>query len=224
MLVCYTKEKSLEDEDGNMDMKVSGSGVLPGGEYESVKLSGAVKLAGDVTCTSFSSSGALQGQGINCLGKISISGSSKLGDLSAEELAVSGAFACGTVKCTELSVKGAVSVAGDITATESAVLQGAVSCKGLLSAERISIVFDSSTELVNIKGFSVSMAKESRLAKNARVTNGVDADEISLTHVSCPRVSGKRVTIGKGCKIDLVEYSETVDISPDAEVVKTEKI
>lgn len=207
-----------------MNMKVSGSSVLPGGEYDSVSVSGAAKLAGDITCTSFSSSGALQGQGINCRGKISLSGSSKLGDLWADSLTVSGAFACESVKCTNLSVSGSVSVTGDITADKSAVLQGSVACMGELSAERVSIVFESHTELSAIKGESVSMAKKSLLAKNARVTDFVEAEEISLAHVSCPRVTGARVVIGKGGKIDLVQYSETLDISPDANVITIEKI
>ena len=42
------------------------------------------------------------------------------------------------------------------------------------------------------------------------------------------KLSGSRVVpdgeYGKGCEIDLVQYGETVEISPDAKVCKIEKI
>ena len=51
-----------------------------------------------------------------------------------------------------------------------------------------------------------------------------EGDDVLLSYVTCPRVSGTRVVIGKGCEIDLVQYSETVEISPGAKVRKIEKI
>ena len=156
-----------------------------------------------------------------------ISGSSKFTKgISAKVLTISGSFSCGGIKGENLSVKGAATIDGEMIAAESAVLQGAIACNGLLSAERVSIVFDGKTAISAIKGGSVSMTKKrlALFAKNARVAGSVEADEISLTYVNCPRVSGKRVTIGKGCEIDLVQYSDTIDISANAYVKKIEKI
>ena len=68
----------------------------------------------------------------------------------------------------------------------------------------------------------------SSLAKAAdgivRVKNSVEGDDIALEGVTVPRVSGRVVAIGEGCEIDLVQYSEQVEISPEAKVGRTEKI
>lgn len=42
--------------------------------------------------------------------------------------------------------------------------------------------------------------------------------------VTTQRVSGRIVAIGEGCKIDLVQYSETIEVSPDAQVGKIEQV
>ena len=210
-----------------MDLKLSGSGIVPAGEYETVALSGSAKISGDIKCSAFSAAGSLKGEAVECLGNMKISGSSKFTKgISAKDLTVSGSFSCGGIECENLSVKGASMIDGEMFAAESAVLQGAIACNGLLSAERVSIVFGGKTAISAIKGGSVSMTKKrlAPFAENVHVAGSVEADESSLTYVNCPRVSGKRVTIGKGCEIDLVQYSETIDISANAYVKKIEKI
>ena len=52
----------------------------------------------------------------------------------------------------------------------------------------------------------------------------VDGDEIALEGVVAPRVSGRVVAIGADCEIELVQYSEQVEISPEAKVGRTERI
>ena len=42
-----------------MDMKISGAGVLGGGEYDEVKISGSAKIEGGIRCRSFSCHGAV---------------------------------------------------------------------------------------------------------------------------------------------------------------------
>ena len=208
-----------------MDLKLSGSGVVPAGEYGSVMLRGKVRFLGDIQCNAFSSSGSLKGEGLVCAGKVAISGASKWTKaVSATDLRVSGSFACDAVTCQNLSIKGAVTTAGDMVADENAELKGRVIC-GILSAKRISVVFDAKTEIYAIKGGTVSVKKKILpFIQNARVTTSVEADDVSLSRVSCPSVVGKRVTIGKGCEIALVQYSETVEISGTAKVGKIEKI
>ena len=46
----------------------------------------------------------------------------------------------------------------------------------------------------------------------------IEGDEIHLEDTSADVVRGKRVEIGPGCHIETVEYSEQLDIHPDAEV------
>ena len=52
----------------------------------------------------------------------------------------------------------------------------------------------------------------------------VKGDEVQLEHVNCPLVIGKNVKIGKGCKIDLVKYSDMLEISQGASVKRAEKL
>jgi hypothetical protein len=56
------------------------------------------------------------------------------------------------------------------------------------------------------------------------VSSAIEGDNLTLEYVTCPRVTGRVVTIGKGCVIDLVQYSDSLDISPKAKCGKTEKI
>jgi len=48
--------------------------------------------------------------------------------------------------------------------------------------------------------------------------NLIEADEISLEATVAKMVRGKRVTIGPGCRIDQVEYTESLQIDPKSVV------
>ena len=56
------------------------------------------------------------------------------------------------------------------------------------------------------------------------VSGSVEGDDIALEGVTCPRVTGRVVAIGAGCHVDLVQYSEKIEVSPDAKVGRTEQI
>jgi hypothetical protein len=48
--------------------------------------------------------------------------------------------------------------------------------------------------------------------------DAVEADQVSLEATTAKRVSGARVTIGPGCDITTVEYSQSLRASPDAKI------
>jgi len=56
------------------------------------------------------------------------------------------------------------------------------------------------------------------------VRGSIEGDDIFLECVNAPCVSGRAVVIGENCTIDLVQYSESIEISPEARVGRTEKI
>ena len=56
------------------------------------------------------------------------------------------------------------------------------------------------------------------------VENSIEGDNVALENVKVPRVSGRVVAIGEDCEIELVQYSDQVEISPKAKVGRTEKI
>ncbi len=237
-----------------MNVRISGSGVIPAGEYDNISVSGSSRMSGVVKCSSLSASGSLRGESVDCTGKIKTSGSTSLagnvransisasgtfkcgGDVFAtDSISTSGTFKCGNVKCNKLSVSGSVSVGNDVEA-ERVESSGMLRCGGLINAEQVHVKSCDKLEAASIGGTRV-VIKLSRFkrffkripllsaaVKNARITNSIEADEVNIEYVNCPKVRGRVVKIGKGCRIASVEYSEKIEIANRASVVKTEKI
>lgn len=224
---------------GNMNMKMSGSGTVPAGEYNEVSISGSGRLHGTVRCVSFTASGSVKGENIDCLDDFKVSGSASFsGNVTSKRIGVLGSVEFGeSVKCEELSVSGSMKVCGDVEA-ETVKVHGCFNCEGLLNAEDVEIKFDTGMQIGSIGGakiviFSKNPVKpikrlslfaslcKSRIATVA-VSSSVEGDEIA--HVTCPRITGRVVAIGSGCDIELVQYSEKIEISPDAKVGRVEKI
>ena len=79
----------------NIDMRISGSGNIPSGEYNKVSVSGSGHLVGKVRCVSFSSSGSSKGEDIECIENFKVSGSSHFsGNIEAADVKVSGSLHC----------------------------------------------------------------------------------------------------------------------------------
>lgn len=105
-----------------IDMKISGSSTMPGGEYKQVSISGAGKIKGNLRCASLHCSGAAKIQGdVDCTGEIRSSGAGKVeGSAQCESLSSSGAFSVGaglTVR-TLASGSGSLQITGQLTADE----------------------------------------------------------------------------------------------------------
>lgn len=219
-----------------MDYKFSGAGTIPGGEYDKVKVSGSAKLSGDVRCTSLSASGAFGGSGsIVCSGDIHVSGSTSIdGPISAGELKASGAFKCRGLRGGDLHISGAARVDGDMEG-DSIRVSGSINCSGLVNADRIEIHIEGTCSAGSIGGSEIHIYSESRpvglsriFGKNRagtmNVTESIEGDDVYLEGVNCPSATGRSVTIGPGCRIGLVQYSEKAEISPDALVDDCRKV
>ena len=163
------------------------------------------------------------------------------GELIAKEgFSTSGSAKCGnSVKCEQLSVAGSLKVKGDIE-SESVKINGTVNCEGLINAENIEIKFDRGADIGSVGGSKIVIVSKKAIkvfkrlplfssltkiaTKGVNVSTSIEGDEVELEYVTCPRVTGRVITIGQGCNVDLVQYSENIEISPDAKVGKTEKI
>ena len=239
----------------NIDMRRSGSGNIPSGEYNKISVSGVGHLIGRVRCEAFSSSGSIKGNDIECKVGFTVSGSARFsgkieaknikvsgslnceGDLIARESFISsGSVECGKVaRCEQITVSGSLKTSGDIEA-ESVKIDGTVNCAGLINAESIEIKFDRGMTIGSIGGGKIVVLPEKALkaakklipfptlSRGVNVSTSIEGDEITLECVSCPKVTGRAVTIGQGCNIDLVQYSESIKISPNATVGKVAKI
>lgn len=198
-----------EEIECKRDFKVSGSCRID----KNVK-AGSLSVAGSFSC----------GGDVTVYEKLSCSGSAR----------IDGALKCGT-----LSVMGSTKVAGDVEA-DIVNVGGKLDCDGLLNAEEITIKFDYGMEIGSIGGSKITIHNDTERNKLARIPllsklikavdgivyikNAIEGDEISLKNVYAPRISGRIVTIGDGCKIDHVQYSENIDISPNAQVGEIEQV
>ena len=224
------------------DVRISGSGRLEGlvrcnsfhssgsskGEAieckNEFKVSGSSGFSKDVRAGAVSASGAF-----SCGGNLTVS----------DVLRVSGSVKCeGNVKSTSIVGSGSLSVKGDVEA-ETVKMDGTLHCGGLLNAEEIKIYFERGMRIGAIGGSKILICSKNYSKKHVRmplfsalkgggdmilVENAIEGDSIALENVKAQRVSGRVVAIGEDCEIELVQYSDQVEISPQAKVGKTEKI
>ena len=132
-----------------------------------------------------------------------------------------------------------VSVGGDIEA-DKLKIKGALHCEGFIHAKETDIRFNSKTRLGTVNSSKVSIRLKTgkkilqcvylfplfikKLRARTIVNMGISGDDVQVEHIVCPHVTGKKVRIGRGCKIDLVQYSEEIKISKNSKVGKVEKI
>lgn len=226
------------------NIQISGSGRLEGFVHcTSLSISGTVRT-GDVACsTNVTICGSAHFEGNIEAENLSVSGSlhcNKNVTVNKQLTCSGSAHGDGSVKCGTLSVSGSFSSNGDIEA-EIVNIIGKLNCKGLVNAEEITIKSHQSMTIGSIGGSHVLIIPENSKLKSwikfpwffstgkehvntVHVKNEIEGDQIELENVVSPRVSGRTVTIGENCIIDLVQYSEQIKVSPNAKVGKTEKI
>lgn len=223
------------------DVRVSGSAKLSGHiGCRSLHVSGSANAEGFLECTEeLKVSGSM-----NCEDKvkamcIGISGAFAAGDkITAMDMKCSGAFSCGGAVEVHntLEISGKAEVTGDIEAERVAV-SGRLNCGGLLNAEEIKICIAAGMDIGSIGGSRISIYRDggkrimrlplfSSLVGSGKVhiSGSIEGDNIAIENVRAPRVSGRVVAIGEDCEIDLVQYSENVEISPKAKVGSVEKV
>ena len=232
--------------EGKGDVKISGAGSASGGVYNTVSISGAGRITGDIEAEKITISGAAKIEGSVRAGTFSASGAAKVeGDLQAQTAKCAGATKItGNVSATEFKASGAAKVGGNCKA-EEVKLSGACKLGGDLEAERL---FAADTfavaGLVNADSAQIVLGGECRAGEigGGRLTivqagnkprfnlpmwwcregtlqaETIEGDEIYLEGTTAARVRGRRVGIGRDCHIGQVEYSESLQIDPRAEV------
>ena len=192
---------------------------------EEVKVSGAMSV-----------DGRLIAQKIHISGSLSVSEECQ----AKEEIKISGSLKCkGNVKGTEITVAGGIRCEGGMEA-EKVKIVGNIHCDGLLNAEEIEIASErGSCNIGSIGGSNIKMyCKNSRSSivrlplldklvggsGRLEVKQSIEGDVVALENVITPLVVGRVVAIGTGCQIDLVQYSEEIEIHPEAKVKHYEKV
>ena len=219
-----------------MDMRISGSSTMPGGEYDRVSISGSGTVQGDLRCQSLSCFGSARVQGdVDCAGEVRSSGSSKVtGSITCESLSCSGAVKCegsilsrgrihssGAMKVSGSLEGGEVDVSGGLEA-EAVRISGMAGIPGLLNAETVEIAADRGIRIGSIGGSSIRIYQPQqksllglfRSSCSCAQAGDIEGDDVDLEYTQADVVRGRRVRIGEGCSIGRVEYSESLDALP----------
>ena len=230
-------------EAGDYDkVQIAGGGKLNGEiRCRSFHSAGATGGKGSLLCREeFNTSGSFALEGALSADQVKASGSFRCGGLKAKTAELSGSARIdGGASCGEWNASGALKLAQGCEA-DCFRMKGGLDCAGLLNAETVEICFSPSSSRVQAIGggsvliepmkdfdlvslFSKLFGKTTR-RESLTVAESIEADDVDLTNTVCPLVSGARVQIREGCRIDLVRYSESCEVSPEAEVGKLEKI
>lgn len=196
------------------NIKIVGVGTIQSGEYDVVSIAGTGTVKGSVICNEFKSSGITTIEESLVAKTFKSSGTIKIE---------------GKLKVIEGKISGAGKILGDIEANDL-YIHGSMNVEGEINAEK----FDGrlgSGSFNNIYGEEVKINTNGQfiggyfhdVITNVRV-NEIEATTICLKDVKAKRVSGENVTIESGCVIDLVEYSNKLDISSKAEVKSIVKL
>ena len=205
-------------------MEISGFGKLSSGEYGDLRISGCGSLDGDISCNSLFVSGSIKGDKINCNQSLYVSGCGKIGMIKADKIKVSGCLKCKEAECGEAEIFGVVKSQKNIQADKLTV-QGVLACDGIVNAKEIDIIFKQGMKIEGIRCSKIRAQRKKCLSFKSKLNvKFLEADKIEIEDVRASCVSGKSVTIGKGCKIGLVQYTDSFDASPKAKIGKVEKI
>ena len=221
-----------------MDMRISGSSTMPGGEYDRVSISGSGTVQGDLRCQSLSCSGSARVQGdVDCAGEVRSSGSSKVtGSITCESLSCSGAVKCeGSILSRgRVHSSGAMKVSGSLEGGEVGVsgcletadircqelrCSGVLNVSGGVEAETARISGVAGIRIGSIGGGSIRIYQPQqksllglfRSSCSCAQVGDIEGDDVDLEYTQADVVRGRRVRIGEGCSIGRVEYSESLD-------------
>ena len=230
----------------NEKISVSGSGRLDGNiRCTAFSVSGSAHCAGSVEChEDFRVSGSAHVDGSVAAAAVSVSGSAHIGEdlVVKETVRIAGSAAVGgDVKSGIIHCAGSLRVEKGIEAEEFRAA-GSVKCGGLLNAETVDMSMDGHghSHVGSIGGSEIRVylkksekSRKRRLPLFSRLVSSssdltvdelVEGDVVALECVKVPAVVGRVVAIGAGCEIDLVQYSEEVEVDPDAKVGRCERI
>jgi cytoskeletal protein CcmA (bactofilin family) len=160
------------------------------------------------------------------------------GDLHADHLELNGVAKVGkSLTGEELEVKGALTVRENCEA-EVFKIKGGFDIGGLLNAGRIEIVLYGGGKAREIGGETIEVKRQSfrfNLAQFVKslfsipveqilTAETIEGDDLDLEFTKAKVVRGNNVKIGPGCEIDLVEYKNGLEISPEAKVKEQKQI
>ncbi|HML05250.1 MAG TPA: polymer-forming cytoskeletal protein [Methanobacterium sp.] len=205
--------------------KINGEGTLDGNlkAADTVSIMGEGRLSGDVDCANIKiyGEGELEGN-LKAEDTVNIKGEAEIkGNLKAKNVKLYGQIeAGGELFADEAKITGNINTGGDCNA-EMFKVEGGFTIDGLLNADVLKINLYWPSKANEIGGSEITVKKSGKLSflglKNIIMPSGdneltvdlIEGDDIYLENTIAKVVRGTNVTIGSGCKIELVEYKES---------------
>lgn len=232
--------------EGNVEAKeveVSGAGQIEGDlKAGRVEAAGSLTVEGSMEADAFVNAGSSTIEGSLKADKIDQQGALEVGrDVEAKTFRSSGAFGIeGSLEADEIEIE----INGDshvhailgksiqVEAGTSKVAKGQVIV--MQRGGHGTTVVTGGTISGNASGYAEGGRVGSVSASSSASVSGgnstfkleaktIEGDEVELEHTVADLVKGKKVKIGKGCKIGAVEYTESIAVDDKASVKKQTK-
>lgn len=216
---------------------LDGVGSSGGGKFEDINISGVYSLKGDIICNKLDVSGVLKNsKNIQCE-EFKVSGVLKSSEsLEAQSINVSGVATIGkNIKSQKIFGEGCIKVKEEIE-SENIDLQGNIICEGLINCEDFYLFTEGESKIGEIGATNIEICGEEksrnifnifipkRIKNNHAYIKIIEGDNIKLSNCDVDIVRGKNIVIDENCKIDTVEYSESIDINELSKVDNINKI
>lgn len=218
-------------------ISLDGVGSSGGGKFEDINISGVYSLKGDIICNKLDVSGVLKNsKNIQCE-EFKVSGVLKSSEsLEAQSINVSGVATIGkNIKSQKIFGEGCIKVKEEIE-SENIDLQGNIICEGLINCEDFYLFAEGESKIGEIGATNIEICGEEksrnifnifipkRIKNNHAYIKIIEGDNIKLSNCDVDIVRGKNIVIDENCKIDTVEYSESIDINELSKVDNINKI
>lgn len=220
------------DDNNYVELKMYGQGNASGGKYNDVSIMGEGKIDGDVECTNIKIYGEGQLTGnLKTENTVNIKGQTSIkGNLEADKIKLQGILDVdGEVLVDEAMLTGTINTKGDVNA-EIFTLEGGFTINGLLNADVLKIKLYWPCNVREIGGSKITIKKDGKFSflglknmimadeHNILKADIIEGDEIYLENTQSKVVRGDNITLGPGCKIELVEYKNKFKQDKTAEV------
>lgn len=233
-------EGRISDDIDCKDLKINGEGTVDGNlkATNTVSILGEGRLGGNVDCIDFKVNGECEVDGnLKAEGNVTIRGETEVrGNLKAQKVKVQGELEVASdLFADEAKITGNINATGDCNA-EIFTVEGGLTIDGLLNSDILKINLYWPCRVREIGGSEIIVKKSGKLSflglKNRVMPGGqneltadiIEGDNIYLENTKAKIVRGNNVTIGSGCKIELVEYKENFKQDEGSEIGSNKKI
>ena len=219
------------------DVNISGMGKIVGDvKGKNLNVAGMGSAIKDINFDNINIAGTFKSSGIVSVNdKITINGTAKINAFEGNDIEVNGtATIAEGMKFNKATVNGRAKVAGDCEGNIFSC-NGSISVGGLLSADRIDINLRGRCTAKDVGGEEITIKNDSCVTvkvlgiscefwqlKKEFKCESIEGDKIYLENTICEIVRGENIVIGKGCKINKVEYYGTLKKEDGSIVIKEE--